>query len=252
MIDAIRHDDERTLRLLLEKAAFEELWLYTLPNTSRLADLRRKLDSISNLRLRPKIRHPSKRQGSVWEDTPLWVAATRGDESVKLLLDNGANLKVRGACATTPLDMAMFEEHEAVVQLLLAANEDSNSDIEVIEDYEPGGSAEKVSTPRLHSDLDDIFKASQEVLQPPQPSQAPDNSDFEYLQPQKSQPLDSSTALSLTAQQQAHSLLPNSPTSPLFSSPPREECHGISVRRWFRTHHRPGRNAPRGQKPRQS
>ena len=237
LTEAVRYGHKDIAKLLVEKGAdvnavesfkYEDsvpLWRYTLPTTSCLAKLRRKLDSISNLRLRPKIRHPSKRQESVWEGTPLWVAATRGDEeSVKLLLDNGANPKVRGACATTPLDMAIFEEHEAVIQLLLAANEDSNSDIEAIEDNEPGGSAEEeVSTPRLHSDLDDISKASQEVLEPPQPSQAPDNSDFEYLQPHNTQPPDDSTKLSLTAQQQPHSPLPNSPTSPLQSSHPLPE-----------------------------
>ena len=73
-----------------------------------------KLHSISIFYLHAKIRQPSKRQGPVEKDAHLWVAAAQCDEDgVKLLLENQANPKVRGACIITPLDMTIFEEHEA-------------------------------------------------------------------------------------------------------------------------------------------
>ena len=234
LIEAVRRGHKDIAKLIVEKGAdvnavqyFDHkdgvpFWLYSLPTTSCLADMKRDLYSISNLCLRPKNRHPSKRQGYVWEDSPLWVAAALGDEeSVKLLLGNGANPRVHGACAMTPLDMATFEEHEAVVQLLLAADEDSKSEIEIIEDNEPGDTGEvEISTPPLHSDLDDISEASQEGFGPQQASRAPDNSDSETLQPQDTQPLDNSPELSPTAQQQRQYLPPDSPNPHLRSSHP--------------------------------
>ena len=232
LIEAVRRGHKDIAKLLVEKGAdvnavqsFDHkdgvpFWLYMLPTTSCLAEMTRKLHKISILCLRPEIRHSSKRQVSTWEDNPLWVAAALGDkESVKLLLDNGANPKMRGAYAITPLDMAIFEEHEAVIQLLLAADGDSNFMMEIIETNEPGDSAEEeISSPPLHSNLDDISEATEEDLEPPQPSQAPDCSNFEHLQPQSTQPLDKSTDLSPTAQQQPQSPLPDLPTSPLRSS----------------------------------
>lgn len=127
---------------------------------------------------------------------------------------------MQGACAITPLEIATFEEHEAVVQLLLAADQDSNSEIEIIEDNESGGSAEvEISTPPLHSDLDDISEAPRQHFEPPQLSQAPDDYS-KNLHPQDTQRLDNSTNLSPTAQQQTQSRPPDSPTSPLHSSHP--------------------------------
>lgn len=71
------------------------------------------------------------------------VAAVLADEqSVKLLLNNGANANVWGTRAIPHLDMAIFEEHEALIQHLLAADEDSKSEIFFFEDNEPGDSAE--------------------------------------------------------------------------------------------------------------
>lgn len=68
--------------------------------------------------------------------------------------------------------MATFEEHEAVMQQLLADNEDSNFEIEIIEDNGPGDSAEvKTSIPPFHSDPDNISEASQENFDFPQPLQ---------------------------------------------------------------------------------
>ena len=232
LIEAVRRRHKDIAKLLIEKRAdvnavqrFDHkdgvpFWLYTLPTTSCLAEMTRKLYKISILCLRPEIRHPSSRQVSVWEDSPLWVAAALGDkDSVKLLLDNGANPKMRAAYAITPLDMAIFEDHEAVIQLLLAADGDSNFKMEIIETSEPGDSAEEeISSPPLHSNLDDISEATEEDLEPPQPSQAPDCSNFEHLQPQSTQPLDKSTDLSPNAQQQPQSPLPDLPTSPLRSS----------------------------------
>ena len=221
LIEAVRRGHKDIAKLLVEKGAdvnavqyFDRkdgvpFWLYALPTTSCLADVKCKLLSISRVCLCPNGRNPSKRQGSVWEDSPLWVAAALGDvESVKLLLDNGANPKARGACAFTPLDMAIFEEHAAVIQLLLAAVKDSKPEIETIGASERGDSLEKkVSTSSLHSDIDDISKASQQDFEP---SEAHDNGGFEYLQPQNTQPLENSTNLKTTTQQQPQSSLQSS------------------------------------------
>ena len=249
LIEAVRRGYNDIAKLLVEKGAdvnaaqgFDHedgvpFWLYTLPTTSCLAEMKRSLYGLSKLCLRPKNRRPSKRQGYVWEDNPLWVAAALGDEeSVKLLLDNGANPKVQGACAMTPLEMATFEEHEAVVQLLLAAEEDSNSEINITEDNEPGDSAEvEIPTPPPFSDLDDISEASQEDFDPSQPSQALDNSDTENPQPQDTQPLDKSTDLSPTQQQPKSP--PDSPTSPPHSSHPSQKRNIIVIRFTDNTEH---------------
>ena len=96
LIEAVRRGHKDIAKLLVEKGAnvnavqsFDHkdgvpFWLYNLPTTSCLADMKRSVYSISKLCLRPKNRHPNKRQGYVWEDSPLWVAAALGDEeSVK-------------------------------------------------------------------------------------------------------------------------------------------------------------------------
>jgi ankyrin repeat protein len=60
------------------------------------------------------------------------------EESVKLLLDKGANPKKQAARGMTPLNIAAAEEHEAVVQLLLAAGAGSSCRVEGVEDEELG------------------------------------------------------------------------------------------------------------------
>ena len=53
-------------------------------------------------------------------DSPLWVAAALGDqESVRLLSDQGAKPDYVGAYDMTPLHIAIAEEHDAIVRLLL-------------------------------------------------------------------------------------------------------------------------------------
>lgn len=161
-----------------------------------------------------------------------------------MLLGNGANPRVHGACAMMPLDMATFEEHEAVVQQQLAADEDSKSEMEIIEDNEPGDTGEvEISTPPLHSDLDDISETSQEGFGPQQASRAPDNSDSETLQPQLRhsairQPHRTESYRSATAPISPSRLTQSSPS--FFSSLPNGEHHGAKVRRWFRIYYRFG------------
>lgn len=98
-----------------------------------------------------------------WGETALFRATWNGHDAVVQYLRSVS--APRGACAMTLLDMATFEEHEAVVQQLLAA-------IEIIEDNKPGDSAEvKTSIPPFHSDPDNISEASQENFDFPQPLQ---------------------------------------------------------------------------------
>ena len=228
LIEAMRRGHRDIAKLLVEKGAdvngvqkFDQKdevppWLYALPTTSCLADMKRSLFSISGLCLRPKDRHPSKRQGYVWQENRLWVAAALGgEEGVKLLLDNEGNPKVLGACAMTPLDMANFEEHEAVVRQLLAADEDSDCEVVIVEGDKSGTSAEvEISTPP-QSDLGDTSKASQEAFDPREPAKPTNNSDFENLKPRDTRPVDSPPSSSPTAQQQPQSLFP--PNSPNYS-----------------------------------
>lgn len=146
LIEALRRGHKDIARLLVREKAdvnvvqgfdFDDgipFWLYALPTTRCLAQLMLSLFDISSLCLRPKKRKPSEWRGRVWEDSPLWVAAALGDaESVKLLLDHGANPNRPGPYFLTPLHIATMEEHEAVVQLLLAAGDETHSRVEDLE-----------------------------------------------------------------------------------------------------------------------
>lgn len=112
LVEAVRSWYNDIVKLLVEEGADVKAvhsfdhedgvpsWLPILLTTCCLAEMRRSLYDMSTLCLRPKNRRLSKQQGYVWGDNPPWVAAALGDEErVKLLLDNGANPRMRGACA---------------------------------------------------------------------------------------------------------------------------------------------------------
>lgn len=97
------------------------------------------------------------------------------EESVKLLLENGANPIKKGIFATTPLEIATIEEHEAVVKLLLAASDSSHSMLNGVDEGEQGSSTElERSKSRLESDIGRELRASQEASDNPQPTYAAD------------------------------------------------------------------------------
>ena len=125
-------------------------WLYTLPATRQFVEKLLDFHGIYKLCVRPKKSIPSKQQQQyLWEDSPLWVAAAIGDEeSVKSLLENGANLNQYGAYGITPLQIATIEEHEVIVQLLAAASDGSYPKHEC---FEEGGLVRPILGETLNS-----------------------------------------------------------------------------------------------------
>ena len=226
LIEALKGGHKDVAKLLVEKGANVNavqgfllkdgfpFWLYALPTTRRLAKFMSRLHNISNLCNRPKKRDLSKRQEYVWEDSPLWVAAALGDqESVKLLLDYGADPEKPSGCGMTPLDIATAEEHEAVVQQLLATITGSQSRAEDNEDKEPESPAEvEPSNPRLESAPGREPEVSPEApnnAQPAQPvergSEVPQPQDPQIRYPAYIQPADSSIDIDSSNQQQVDS-----------------------------------------------
>jgi len=112
-------------------------WAYSIPTTRCLTQMMLSSNGVSRLCLRPKKRNQCERKKCIWEDSPLWVAAALGEaESTKLLLDHGADPNKPGPCALTPTHIATLEEHEEVVQLLLAAGGDTHLKVENLNDVD--------------------------------------------------------------------------------------------------------------------
>lgn len=132
LMEALRRGHTKIARLLVEKGAnvnlledFDDgvpLWLHQRPVTSCIAETLRSIWGISKLCLWPGRETNSEEELIGWAETPLWIAAALGDiESVNLLLDNGADLAFCNRLVNmTALDIASFEEHEEVVNLLTA------------------------------------------------------------------------------------------------------------------------------------
>lgn len=132
LMEALRRRHTRIAKLLVENGAnvnFMEsfgdgvpCWLHQQPVTSCIAETLRSLHGISQLCLWPGHEIKTEKPVSGWTETPLWIAAALGDvESVKPLLENGANIAFCNHCVNmTALDIAAFEEHEEVVNLLAA------------------------------------------------------------------------------------------------------------------------------------
>ena len=60
---------------------------------------------------------------SLFGDTPLHVAATRGDtQAIQALLNSGADVNAQGEDQYTPLHEAVAQGHVEAVRLLIAAN----------------------------------------------------------------------------------------------------------------------------------
>lgn len=146
------------------------------------------------------------------------------EESVKLLLENGADPRKCGSCAMTPLDIATIEEHEAVVQLLLVAGTGQHSNVEYVEDEGAGSNAKvETSNPRLGNALVDEPEFPSEVSDNAQPAQStdgrsetPQSQDSHTERPIYIQLEDTSRDVDATAQQRPESSTPD----PTFSNPP--------------------------------
>ncbi len=151
LVEALRRGHVDIAKLLVAKKAdvnavegFDAedgipFWAYAMPTTRDLARMILSLSGISKLSFRPKKRTQCVRGTYIWEDSPLWVAVAFGDEeSVKSLLDHGANPNTPGPYALTPSDIATMEEHEGVVQLLAAAGGKTHPRVEDPEDGEVG------------------------------------------------------------------------------------------------------------------
>jgi len=112
------------------------LWLHLRPVTSCLAEALRSIWGISKLCLWPGQEVESGEKMSWWAESPLWIAAALGDiESVKLLLNNGADFAFCNRFVNmTALDIAAFEEHEEVVNLLATVMDRQVIDPEGFED----------------------------------------------------------------------------------------------------------------------
>ncbi|KAL9120568.1 MAG: hypothetical protein Q9187_002877 [Circinaria calcarea] len=132
LMEALRRGHTRIAKLLVENGANVNLmeyfnngvplWLHQRPVTSCITEALRSILGISKLSLWPGHEIKSEEEMYGWKETPLWIAAASGDiESVKLLLDNGANSAFCNQIVNmTALDIAAFEEHEEVVNLLTA------------------------------------------------------------------------------------------------------------------------------------
>ena len=147
LMEALRRGHTRIARLLVQNGAnvnlmeyFDNgvpLWLHQRPVTNCIAETLRSIRNINWLCLWPGHEIESEEEfNSGWTETPLWIAAALGDiESVNLLLENGANLTFRNPLVhMTALDIATYEEHEEVINLLTAAMDRQVIDPEGSED----------------------------------------------------------------------------------------------------------------------
>lgn len=137
LLEALRRGPKDVARLLITEGAnvnavqrfYHEdgipLWIYWPFPKAFARVIAKSLSSKSHLCLRPSEMASSVSQDCIWEDSPLWVAAAQGDEeSVILLLEYGADPMWRGPGGSTAQDIALVEEHHAVVQLLVEAGKD--------------------------------------------------------------------------------------------------------------------------------
>lgn len=136
-------------------------------------------------------------------------------ESVKSLPKNGAVPKKHGAYGITPLDIATVQEHEAVVQMLLAAGAGPQSRVKGVEDEDEENSAKvEPSSPQLESAPGGKPEFSQEFFDNAEEanrgSEIPGPQDPQIQRATDTQPADSSTDIDSTAQQQPQSSSPDS------------------------------------------
>ena len=142
------------------------LWLLQQPVTSCLVDIMRSITKEGKLIIGPS-QIVEADGGQTWVETPLWIAAARGDlESVKNLLDEGADPFFCSKLVTmTALDIAALEEHKDVVDVLREAiglqrmkspETESNGDFEDagIDDPAGGGDTFNLRSPSVTSSMD--------------------------------------------------------------------------------------------------
>ncbi len=146
LMEALRRGHTRIAKLLVQNGANVNLmeyfnngvplWLLQRPVTCCIAEALCSIWNINNLCLWPGREIKSEEDNVGWTETPLWIAAAVGDiESVNHLLENGANFAFRNRLVhMTALDIAAYEEHEEVVNLLTAAMDRQAIDPEGSED----------------------------------------------------------------------------------------------------------------------
>ena len=174
LLEALRRGHKDMAKLLVENGADVNArqvftrddglpcWLYAQRTTRFFAETLLNFYGIRRLCLRPEERDPTERQRYLWVDHPLWVAAAIGDEhSVKLLLERGANADQYGTYSITPLQIATIGKHDAAMQLLAAATQNSEAPVEARE----GPTVESAPNPQLGSkpsrSVDDDLQNSQ-------------------------------------------------------------------------------------------
>lgn len=116
------------------------LWLHQRPVTSCLAECLRGIYGASRLDIKPFRETKSKEEFCGWLESPLWIAAAMGDiGNVRRLLDHGADFKFRNKVVDmTALDIASFEQHREVVDLLAESFLNEQENIEGSDEDSPG------------------------------------------------------------------------------------------------------------------
>jgi len=150
LMEALRRGHTEIARLLMDAGANVNviqdfgigipLWLHQRPVTTCLAECFRSIHGASRLDIEPGREIKSVEETLGWPESPLWIAAAMGDiGSVRRLLDHGADIRFRNiAVDMTALDIASFEEHRDVVDLLAEIMFNEHKGIEGSEDDRQG------------------------------------------------------------------------------------------------------------------
>ncbi len=157
LMEALRRGHTEIARLLMDAGANVNviqdfgfgipLWLHQRPVTTCLAECFRSIYGVSRLDIEPGREIKSVEEFRGWLESPLWIAAAMGDiGSVRRLLDHGADIRFRNmVVGMTALDIASFEEHRDVVDLLVEIMFNEHKGIEGSDDDRQGDSIENES-----------------------------------------------------------------------------------------------------------
>ena len=150
LMEALRRGHTEIARLLMDAGANVNviqdfsigipLWLHQRPVTTCLAECFRSVYGASRLDIQPGREIKSVEEFRGWLESPLWIAAAMGDiGSVRRLLDHDANIRFRNILVDmTALDIASFEEHRDVVDLLAEIMFNEHKGIEGSDDDRQG------------------------------------------------------------------------------------------------------------------